>query len=246
MNPVLNSLRMVKKFARAAAGRELWQTEQFHAGCLTLGDEHADWTMLASPLPAGSVVYSLGVGENISFDLELIRRFGVTVHAFDPTPRAIAWIAAQDLPPEFVFHPFGVGRLDGTCPFSPPRDIRHVSHSLVQRDTPWPAIEVPVRRLTTVVRTLGHARIELLKMDIEGSEYDVIDDLLAAELPVGQLLVEFHHRWPELGLARTRQAIRRLNAAGFRIFHISPNGDEYSFLHRSLKQGASASRVANF
>lgn len=235
MNPVIHSLRTFKRFGRAAAGQELWQSKQLRADALTLGNEHAEWTILRSPLPPDSVIYSLGVGEDISFDLELIGRFGVTVHAFDPTPGSIEWIKAQALPAEFVFHPFGVGTVDGTCRFSPPRDVRHVSHSLIHRDTPWPAIDVPIYRLTTIARTLGHRRIDLLKMDIEGSEYGVIDDLLTSEIWVGQLLVEFHHRWPEVGLDRTRRAIRRLNDAGYWIFHISASGDEYSFLNVSAK-----------
>lgn len=235
MNPVIHTLRTIKKFARAAAGQELWQTQQLRVDCLTLGGEHADWTILRSPLPPGSVVYSMGVGEDVSFDLELIGRFGVTVHAFDPTPRSIEWVRRQALPAEFVFHPFGVGTVDGMGQFAPPRNPQHVSHSLVHRDTPWPTIEVPIHRLTTITRMLCHQQIDLLKMDIEGTEYDVIDDLVNSEIWVGQLLVEFHHRWQEVGLGRTRQAIRQLNAAGYRIFYVSASGGEYSFLNLTPK-----------
>jgi hypothetical protein len=89
---------------------------------------------------------------------------------------------------------------------------------------------VQVRRISSVQQILGHARIDLLKMDIEGAEYEVIDDLLAGPVPVRQLLVEFHHRWPEVGIAKTRTAIRKLNAAGYRIFSVSPSGEEYGFL----------------
>jgi FkbM family methyltransferase len=170
------------------------------------------------------------VGEEISFDLELIHRFGVTVHAFDPTPRSIAWVQSRTLPPEFVFHSYGIAGQDGLRRFSPPANQNFVSHTLLERDTPWPTVEVQVRRISSVQQILGHARIDLLKMDIEGAEYEVIDDLLAGPVPVRQLLVEFHHRWPEVGIAKTRTAIRKLNAAGYRIFSISPSGEEYGFL----------------
>jgi hypothetical protein len=46
---------------------------------------------------------------------------------------------------------------------------------------------------------------------------------------VDQLLVEFHHRWPEIGLLKTRNTVDQLNSAGFRIFDISPSGEEFSF-----------------
>ncbi len=230
MNPVIHSFRTIKKLARVATGHEIWQLRQLRADRLTLGADHADWTIHRPPLRPESVIYSMGVGEDISFDLEMIRRCGATVHAFDPTPRSIAWVKRQALPAEFVFHPFGVGEVDGTCSFSPPRDPQHVSHSLVHRDTTRPAIDVPIYRLATIARMLGHPHIDLLKMDIEGSEYGVIDDLVSSQISVGQLLVEFHHRWPEVGLNRTRQAIRQLNDAGYKIFHVSASGDEYSFL----------------
>ena len=79
-----------------------------------------------------------------------------------------------------------------------------MSHTLLERNASAEAIEVPVRRLSTIMRELGHGAIDLLKMDIEGAEYEVIADLLACGADVRQLLVEFHHRWPEVGIARTK------------------------------------------
>ena len=67
-------------------------------------------------------------------------------------------------------------------------------------------------------------------MDIEGGEYDVIDDMLQCDIPVRQLLVEFHHHFPSIGLAKTLRAVRALEKAGYRIFHISQRGLEFSFL----------------
>ena len=50
----------------------------------------ADWAIWTEPLSTGSVIYSFGVGDNVAWDLEMIRRFGCTVHAFDPTPASTA------------------------------------------------------------------------------------------------------------------------------------------------------------
>ena len=33
-------------------------------------------------------------------------------------------------------------------------------------------------------------------MDIEGAEYDVIDDILNSNIRIHQILVELHHRFP--------------------------------------------------
>src|SRR6202008_4156450 len=58
----------------------------------TLGTEYGSQTVCDSVLKPGAIVYSFGVGEDASFDLELIRQFDCEVYAFDPTPRSIAWV----------------------------------------------------------------------------------------------------------------------------------------------------------
>jgi len=226
-----NTARFAKRAVRALLGQDLWQSAQIRCETIWLGNAGARWCICPEGLSASSVVYSFGVGEDISFDLALIRRFDARVHAFDPTPRSIEWLQSQRVPPEFVFHAYGVAGFDGNCAFLPPENPAHVSHTIVKRESLRPAIEVPMHRLETIMNLLGHEHIDLLKMDIEGAEYGVIADLVACRIPVKQLLVEFHHRWPEVGTEKTKQAMRALNDAGFRIFRVSPSGEEYSFLY---------------
>ena len=229
MKALRHSRQYVRRAFRAIGGGGFWQRTQIRCARLHLGNEGARWCICPDNLSASSIVYSLGVGEDVSFDLELIRRFRVQLHAFDPTPRSIEWIGRQTLPRQFVFHEHGVADFNGYRKFVPPRNPAHISHTIVQRDSPWPAIELPVRRLATTMQNLGHDRIDLLKMDVEGAEYGVLDDLLAGGIRVGQLLVEFHHRWPEVGVEKTKRAIRDLNRAGYRTFYVSPTGEECSF-----------------
>ena len=77
---------------------------------------------------------------------------------------------------------------------------------------------------------LSHSQIYILKMDIEGSEYEVIDCVIDKKIPVKQILVEFHHRFPAIGIAKSKIAINKLNLAGYKIFHVSVTGEEYSFI----------------
>ncbi len=225
-----DTARFAKRAVRALRKKELWQGTQIKCQRMKLGKEGACWCVCPQDLVASSVVYSLGVGEDISFDLALIERFGLQVHAFDPTPRSIEGLQSQTVPLEFAFHAYGVAGFDGNCAFLPPENPAHVSHSIVERESSRPAIEVAVHRLGTIMKMLGHEQIDLLKMDIEGAEYGVLADMLTCGVPVKQLLVEFHHRWPHLGVEKTKQAIRALNAAGYRIFSVSPSGEEYGFL----------------
>ncbi len=229
MKGLRHSRQYVGRAFRVIRGRAFWQGRQIRCKSLHLGNEGARWCVCPDNLSASSVVYSFGVGEDISFDLELIRRFQVQLHAFDPTPRSIEWIQTQILPKEFVFHEYGLADFNGCCKFLPPKNPSHISHTIVQRNSPRPVVELPVQRLATIMQSLCHDRIDLLKMDIEGAEYGVLRDFLSSGLRVGQLLVEFHHRWPEVGIEKTKKAIRELNQAGYHIFNVSPTGEEYSF-----------------
>jgi FkbM family methyltransferase len=224
-----DTAQLAKRAVRTLRGQELWQGAQTRRETLWLGNADARWCVCPRDLSASSIVYSFGVGEDISFDLALIERYGLRVDAFDPTARSIEWLRNQTVPREFSFHAYGIADFDGNCLFLPPENPAHVSHTIVARESSRPAIEVPVHRLGTVMKILGHQQISLLKMDIEGAEYGVVADMLACGIPVKQLLVEFHHRWPHIGVEKTKQAIRALNEAGYRIFSVSPSGEEYSF-----------------
>jgi FkbM family methyltransferase len=197
------------------------------------GNPHAEWTICPDGLNDTTIVYSLGIGEDISFDRSLIEKYGVSVFAFDPTPRAITWLKSLRLPSQFRYFEYGVADYDGTAAFFPPENPDHISHSLLPRaETARQAIRVEVRRLGTLMTMLGHGHIDILKLDIEGAEYAVLADMLTMGIAPAQVVVEFHHRFLKDGFARTHRMIRKLNRQGYRIFHVSPSSDEFSFIKR--------------
>jgi FkbM family methyltransferase len=141
-----------------------------------LGSDYGGWHVPPELLTPDSVVYSAGVGEDVSFDLALIGRVGCQVWAFDPTPRAIEFAARLD-EPSFHFRPYALWSSDTTLPFYVPADERHVSHSLVNLGRTEQSIEVRCRSVQSLMRELGHDRVDLLKLDIEGAEYEVLGSL---------------------------------------------------------------------
>jgi FkbM family methyltransferase len=183
-------------------------------------------------------VYSLGVGRDISFERALIDRYGLTVHAFDPTPLSLDWLKTQELPQRFFFHPVGVAAYDGTARFQPPTKAKFESFSVVRTSGVGAAIEAPVHRLETLTRMLGHTKLDVLKMDIEGAEYQVLRDVLRSRIEIGQILVEFHHRWREVGAGQTKEAINALSQAGFALVAVSPTGTEYTFIKNGFDRSA--------
>jgi len=194
-----------------------------------LGTEYGGYAVLKDRVAADSVVYSLGIGEDISFDLALIERAGCEIFAFDPTPRSIAWVRAQEPPARFHVAELGVAGYDGKASFAPPRDPTHISHSMSAPDDGSGArLEFEVRRLSTLMKERGHERLDLLKMDVEGAEYDVIEDLLSQGLRPTQILLEFHHGMHGIAVSKTENALAALNAAGYLIFDAQPSGHEFS------------------
>jgi hypothetical protein len=53
------------------------------------GSEYGGRVLSPKLLSTNFQILSFGVGTDISFDLELIGELGVTIHAFDPTPKSI-------------------------------------------------------------------------------------------------------------------------------------------------------------
>jgi FkbM family methyltransferase len=188
-----------------------------------LGSEYAGYYLDPGYVDQNSIVYSLGVGEDISFDLAMIERFGVHVHAFDPTPRVGEWLRSQSVPGQFHFHDVGIADFDGEVDFHLPPRKDFVSHSIISaREYSAETIRVPVIRLRTAMQRLGHDRIDLLKLDIEGAEYAVLQDLIQERIPVTQILVEFHHRLSSIGTRATRRMLSLLDDYGMRICHVCP------------------------
>ena len=220
------TVRLVKRRFRQLTGAELRHFVQVRVPRVTYGG----WTVSPNRLRAGSVVYSFGVGEDVAFEQALIERHDVEVHAFDPTPVSVAWVESRQWPRGFHFHAYGVAHYDGVARFNPPVNPKNSYTMLERATTAHAAVEARVYRLPTILQMLGHARIDVLKLDIEGLEYAVIDELLAESIAVDQLLVEFHHRWRSVGRAKTERAVDLLEQRGYRIFAISAAGWEYSFI----------------
>src|ERR1700676_1588430 len=99
-----NQVRRARQLYRSWRGRHLHVKIQELRARACLGNDKASWCVCPNGLSEESVVYALGVGTAISFDLELIRRFGMIVHAFKPPPRSFNWVQSQEFPEKFIFH----------------------------------------------------------------------------------------------------------------------------------------------
>lgn len=190
----------------------LFRADSHRADLVRLGTPYGGWWVPGDLLGPESICYAGGVGMDISFDLALIDTYGCRVWGIDPTPQIADWIASQDLDPRFSHVPVGLSGRTEVVRFYAPERPDHISHSIknLQRTTAF--FEAEVLTIGALMRRLGHTRVDLVKLDIEGAEHETIAQMLQDGIRPSVVCVEYDQPEPlAWGLATTR----RLRAAGY-------------------------------
>jgi FkbM family methyltransferase len=228
---------------KALAGREPFHWVRQPPSVVELGSKYGGWGIDARGLGPQTRLVSFGLGEDVTFETALIERFGCRVAGFDPTPRAMAHVRAHADGERFVAHPLALADHDGTLTFTlPPASVAdQFSASAFARygGDAHRRLEVPCATLASVRERFDLGHIDVLKMDVEGAEYGVIEQATRLRWLDGidQVLVEFHHFLPGLEAAHTRRAIAQLQAAGYRIAWIGRTNHEYLFVRGAPRSG---------
>lgn len=198
-----------------------------------IGTKYGGWVIPKNLLDTQSICYCVGCGEDISFDLGLIEQIGCDVYGFDPTPQAIQYVhEATANNAKYHFFELGLWDRQDTLKFYTPRNSEHVSHSLLNLQKTETYIEVKVKRLSDIMRENGHQRLDLLKLDIEGAEYTVIDSMIEDNLEVKILCVEYDECFNPLDRGykqRIKQSVKKVLAAGYSLICVQGSGN-YTFL----------------
>jgi FkbM family methyltransferase len=183
------------------------------------------WNIVPRGLSSDSVVYCAGAGDDISFEKEIADRFHCQVLILDPSPTGEKTMSLpENQRPEFRFEPKGLANQDATFYFDVPEDRTRGSYTLRStQPTPEEAeqcMSLPCLSLPTLMKKHGHDHIDLLKMDIEGFEYGVLDQILSQGICVRQICVEFHHfLLPQFSNKDTIKAILRLRQARYHLVY---------------------------
>jgi FkbM family methyltransferase len=180
-------------------------------------------------------VVTFGLGDDVTFERELIQRYRCQVHGSDPTPNSVAFIRKTMQDPNFHAHAYALMDHDGTVSFALPPDAESVAVSAsavagyVQSNEE--VFSVPCLTLPSARMAFGVSKIDVLKMDIEGAEYQVIAQAVAQGWLAGvsQLLVEFHHFLPTMSVRQTEDAVASLKSIGFDIAWVGRTNHEYLF-----------------
>jgi hypothetical protein len=191
-----------------------------------VGGSHDGGYLMAPDVDASRAAISLGVGPDVSWDLDIGGR-GIRVVMFDPTVRRLPAKV-----PNGTFHRVGVsGRSNATRRFR------------------------PLAELVTLAGCDGEHEM-LLKIDVEGSEWAAISSLEEDELtPYRQVVAELHDlsRLTEPGSAEAVLHALRLLSRTHLPVHVHannysrllrfdddwfPDAVEVSFVRRDLASGA--------
>ena len=202
-----------------------------------IGSRYGGWLIPTGLIDEESVCYCVGVGEDITFDLGIIDRFGCNVFAFDPMPRAKAHVRdhASDVP-EFQYFEFGLWDKEDTVKLYAHSNPASTSYSITNLHNTDTFFEAQVKRLSDIMSELGHERIDVLKIDIEGAEYKVVDSIIADQLDIGVICIEYDelHSKNHVGYReRIADSVAKLEAYGYTLTALKPKSD-YTFVRNDL------------
>lgn len=198
---------------------------------VSLGSEYGGWMAPAALIEPGWICYCVGAGADISFDLALLERFDVRVQSVEPVEQYVLQArAAAAGEPRFAAYRAAIATGDGPLRMQHTHNPGGLALSSAQLFDTQEFVEVPGRTLASVARELGHPRIDLLKLDIEGGEYAVLPRLDLDALGVKVLAVQLHHN---RGPRAARRLIAHLEECGFEAVAIRP-AIKLTFARRDL------------
>lgn len=178
MNIIERNLPWLRYRVKCLIGRDILVRPEIRIETERYGGLYSSWATPKGLVTRESVIYSFGVGEDASWDLGLISTHGCVIYAFDPTPRSKAWIKETITDARFIHHDHALSDKDGNLDLWLPLNEEHVSASCnPSTRTSDKRVTVSCRSLASLMEELGHDTIDVLKMDIEGAEYDVIRNL---------------------------------------------------------------------
>ncbi len=183
-----------------------------------LGTNYGGWYVpINMNLNEKSIVYSGGVGEDMSFDLLLQCKYNCHILLIDPTNKAIKhfnevkqyyrnkqvftggiqndyYSCIQWLHPNFdklKYINMGLWKKREELKFYKQSNENYVSQSLVENMFGQNYDVVPVDNIKNIMEQQCHSHIDLLKLDIEGAEIEVVNQMLDDKIYPTYVLIEF-------------------------------------------------------
>lgn len=195
-----------------------------------LGTEYGGWFVEVDLVPSASVVISAGVGEDMSFDEALYERVQPYILLIDPTEKAEKyWETQTDKFPTVFVKAALTAEHDQKIRMWKNNIPNHVSESVLEDHQSTGGVFYEADT-TSIPHFLSlYDNISLIKMDVEGAEYDIIMNL--PKITVPQLCIEFHHFCTNKTFEDTKECLRKLQDMGYVVAHNRKNFREVTLIH---------------
>ena len=211
-----------------------------------LGTNYGGWVIPKQiQLTENSLIYSLGVGEDISFDLLIQDKYNSNIVLIDPTKRAKKhyeeiknyyktqiYNFSGDIQKDYedniknlninfskiTYNEIGVWDEKTELKFYKQINKNYVSQSLIKGMFTNEYDIVKVNTLKKIMEKNNHTKIDLLKMDIEGAEIKVLNNMLDDNIFPEYLCIEFDlYLKNKDKLGETKKIINRLLSNNYKI-----------------------------
>ncbi len=227
---IINKINMIKRKSLLCIDNKSYK-------CVHFGNEYGGFDVCTDILPLPNsekpiIVYSFGIGEDLSFSEDIMKKYNAEIWAYDPTPKSIEYVSHHFLSKNHQFHFDNVG-LSYKCStekFHLPVNEKYVSGLIINHTgVKENGINVNMRSLDFLINTNNHDHIDILKLDIEGSEFSVIENF-PVNLKINQICVEIHDRFFENSDRTLKEFLNNMKKLGYILISVSKSGEELTFI----------------
>jgi FkbM family methyltransferase len=197
------------------------------------GSEYGGFIVAPSLITNGTKALCAGVGEDISFDIQLMGLHDMIVVGVDPTLKSLNYIAKTVNRDRYHL-------LEKALTANASKDVtiyensnpEYVSESILSSHE---SVDTTRSRLVSTITyeqlVQQHGLFSVVKLDIEGAEYEVIENLY--ECNATHFCVEFHHHCTGFSIDDTKNAMSKLTSLGFNAL-AQRNDKEMTFFKVSI------------
>ena len=169
----------------------------------------------------------VGIGEDISFDIQLIGLHQFSVVGIDPTKKAKDYIQ-KIMPNNYKF--IEKALVCESYDFNTIKMYENTNPEWVSESILTTHSSVGSRHYDAKICKLSNfqkEKFDLIKLDIEGAEYSIIDEFV--DFSCNHLCIEFHHHCTSYTESDTERCIKKLYDKGFTNI-LTNNYQEVTFI----------------